>query len=133
MTFLLDTHVWIWSQETPDELGEQARTALVDPGNSLYVATISTLEIARLVEMGLVELSGRVVSWIEESLGLLQCGTIELSHEIAVAAYSLPSPFHKDPADRVLVATARELDLKFVTADNRILAYPHVRTQDARR
>lgn len=133
MTFLLDTHVWIWSQETPEELGEKARAALIDTENRLYVSTVSTLEIARLVEMGRLELSGSLVSWIAETLNLLQCGSIEISHEIAAGAYSFPSPFHRDPADRVLVATARALDLTLFTADDRILSYPHVRTQDARR
>ena len=46
-------------------------------------------------------------------------------------AYALPGTFHRDPADRVLVATARRDGLTLVTADDRILAYPHLRTQDA--
>lgn len=133
MTFLLDTHVWIWSQEAPDELGEETRAALVDAGNSLSISIISTLEISRLVQMGLVELSGSLGSWIQDALNLLKCDTIELSHEIAAKAYSLPSPLHKDPADRVLIATARALDLTLLTADGRILSYSHVRSQDARR
>ena len=56
-----------------------------------------------------------------------------MSHEVAMEAYALPGTFHRDPADRVLVATARRDGLTLVTAGARILAYPHVRTQDARR
>ncbi len=60
------------------------------------------------------------------------CSTLEVSHEIAAAAYSLPSGLHKDPADRILVATARLHDLTLLTADERILDYGDIRTLDAR-
>ena len=43
-------------------------------------------------------------------------------------AFSLPEPIHRDPADRIIIATARVYDLDVVTTDARILAYPHVRT-----
>ena len=56
-----------------------------------------------------------------------------MSHEVAMEAYALPGRFHRDPADRVLVAAARKNAMTLVTADDRILASPHVRTQDARR
>jgi PIN domain nuclease of toxin-antitoxin system len=48
--------------------------------------------------------------------------------EIAVKSVELPGSFHKDPADRIIVATARNHALALVTADERIRAYPHVRT-----
>jgi PIN domain nuclease of toxin-antitoxin system len=118
---------------TPDELGEETQAALVDAGNSLSISTISTLEIARFVQMGLIELSGSPASWIQEALNLLQCDTIELSHEIAAKAYSLSSPLHKDSADRVFIPAARALGLFLLTADGGILSYSHVRSQDARR
>jgi PIN domain nuclease of toxin-antitoxin system len=52
---------------------------------------------------------------------------------VALEAYALPGAFHRDPADRLLVAAARRNNLTLVTADDRILAYPHARSQDARR
>lgn len=133
MNFLLDTHVWIWSQELPEALGKKTRRALVDGENIICLSTISTLEIARLVDLGTIELSGTLASWVQESSDALRARTIELSHEIAIKAYSLTVPFHKDPADRVLVATAALHDLTLLTADDRILSYPHVHTSDARR
>jgi PIN domain nuclease of toxin-antitoxin system len=63
----------------------------------------------------------------------LAAHTAAVSHEIAMEGYALPGAFHRDPADRILVATARRDGLTLVTADDRILAYPHARTQDARR
>lgn len=133
MNLLLDTHVWIWSQESPDELGGIARERLANPANHLYLSTISTLEIARLVHGGSIELRGSLQSWIRRSTDALRSRTIELSHDIAMAAYALPEDFHKDPADRILVATAKHLGLTLVTADERILSSSHVRTLDARK
>jgi PIN domain nuclease of toxin-antitoxin system len=132
MSWLLDTHVWIWSQLEPERLGAKATRLLEDPGQALYVSTISTLELARLVAHGRVRLSVPVDRWAESALDLLSGNSLELDHTIAAEAYRLPEPFHRDPADRVLVATARRHQLTLLTADDHILKYPHVRTRDAR-
>ncbi len=132
MSLLLDTHVWIWLQEAPEKLGARTRSLIVDRQNTLYVSPISTLEIARLVAAGTISLSEPVGDWVSETLGALECGTMEISHSIAAEAYSLSGNFHRDPADRILVATARIFELVLVTADERILNYPHVESQDAR-
>jgi PIN domain nuclease of toxin-antitoxin system len=133
VSLLLDTHVWIWSQEQPDRLGPEATHLLTDPQVPLYVSTGSTLEIARLVATGAIELTGTLISWVTATLDSLGCKTVEISHAIAAEAYALPPGFHKDPADRLLAATARLEHLTLLTADERILDYPHVATLDARR
>ena len=125
--------MWIWSQESPERLGARARKALLSPGNQNAICTISTLEIARLMTVGGIELSIPLGTWIERSLAELAAESLPMTHEIAAEAYALPSPFHKDPADRVLVAAARCHHLTLLTADDRILRYPAVRSQDARR
>jgi PIN domain nuclease of toxin-antitoxin system len=132
VTFLLDTHVWIWTQEAPEKFGRRTTRLLTDSRNGLYVSTVSTLEIARLVKDGTIAFSGSLDSWVSETLDALACGTLEISHKIAIGAYSLPGKFHKDPADRLLVATARIHELTLVTMDKRILRYSHVRSHDAR-
>lgn len=71
--------------------------------------------------------------WIEQALRAIHARTVSISHEIAREAYGLPGPFHKDPADRLLVAACRIHGLTLITADQRILRYRHVRTRDARR
>ena len=133
MKILLDTHVWIWSQESPEELGNTARAALEDESNVLYVSPVSSLEIARLVEGGRITLAGRLQTWVAESVRALLAETLSLTHEIALTAYELPGAFHKDPADRMLVASAVVHDLTLMGADERILAYPHLLSMDARR
>jgi PIN domain nuclease of toxin-antitoxin system len=133
VSLLLDTHVWIWSQERPDRLGPEAKRLLTDPQIALYVSTVSTLEIARLVATGAIELTDSLNSWVTATLESLGCKTVETSHAIAAGAYALPPGFHQDPADRLLAATARLEHLTLLTADERILDYPHVETADAQR
>lgn len=132
MKILLDTHVWIWAQESPERLGGVAQGLLADEDNTLLVSPISTLEIARLPSSGRITLAGRLQTWISESQNALMADTAPLTHEVAVAAYELPADFHADPADRMLVATGMVGDLPLMTADERILAYPHVLSIDAR-
>ena len=128
----MDTHVWLWSQIEPERIGPETQERLLDASQSLTVATISTLEIARLVWGGRVELGMGIQDWIERAASLMAVRTLELCHRVAVESYLLQEPFHRDPADRVLVATARVHGLKLFTADQRILEYPHVSTHDAR-
>ena len=132
MKILLDTHVWIWSQESPERIGANARNLLADENNALFVSTVSSLEIARLIEGNRLTLAGRLQTWVSESLDALLADTVPLTHEIAIAAYDLPGDFHRDPADRMLAATAAVHDLTLMTADERIIDYPHLLSFDAR-
>lgn len=133
MKVLLDTHVWIWSQEDPDRLGSQTKRLLLGAEHESYVCTVSTLELARLVATGSISVSIALREWVERALRATQARTVQVSHEIALEAYALPDPFHKDPADRLLVAAARCHELTVLTADERILGYRGVHSRDARR
>ena len=133
MSYLLDTHIWIWSQENPEQLGQKSRRELADIAQERFVSAISALEIARLIHLGLLRLRHRFAEWKQFSLEELNAATLDVSHEIAWEAYNLPGKFHNDPADRVLVATARIANLTLITADDLILRYPHVKTLSAKR
>ena len=133
MRVLLDTHVWVWTQEQPERLGSRTKRMLIGSEHENWVCPISTLEISRLIAVGDIRLSIPLGEWIAQSMAELSAQTVSVGHEVAMEAYALPGTFHRDPADRVLVAAARRNALTLVTADDRILAYPHVRTQDARR
>lgn len=133
MDLLLDTHVWIWTQEQPERLSATLRARLLDPASRLWVSPVSTLELARLVDGGLVTLDMDLLAWTRESRGSLRADLAPLTDEVAVEAYALPAPFHRDPVDRMLVATARVMEATLVTADAAILNYPHVRTLKAHR
>lgn len=128
MRLLLDTHVLIWSQECPEKLGLRSKKLLEDSTNERLFHSISTLEIARLNSLGQIQFQTDPATWIDSALSLLQATRIELSHEEALEAYRLPGDFHKDPCDRILVASARLHGVSLLTADDRILNYEHVRT-----
>ena len=133
LNFLLDTHVWIWAAEELERLGPRMRRALADPSNGRSICCISTLEIARLAAGGDIILKIPLTDWIERTLTDLRMESIPVSNEIAVEAYRLPEPFHKDPADRQIVACSRLHGLRLATADDRILQWKHVASIDARR
>ncbi|MCY4050591.1 MAG: type II toxin-antitoxin system VapC family toxin [Gammaproteobacteria bacterium] len=71
-------------------------------------------------------LTMQLSSWIAETLNGLKAETLPITNGIALAAYQLPGEFHRDPTDRILVATAVVHQLTVITADCRILEYPHV-------
>jgi len=133
MTVLLDTHVWIWAVEAPESLGRRTTALLEAAGNSLAVSTMTVLEIARLIFLRRVQLGEEAAEWIADAQRALGVMFMDLTSDVAAAAYDLPGNFHKDPVDRVLVATARLHDLTLVTADDLILDYRQVKSFDARK
>ena len=133
MKYLLDTHVWIWAFEGSNRLGIKCRKALAVPSAERLVSPVSTMEIARLVARGEIELACPLQEWVARSMTALKLRTIELDHASAIEAYTLPEPFHQDPADRLLVAAARVHDLRIATADSRILQYGSVASLHAQK
>ncbi len=132
MNLLLDTHVWLWAAEAPDRLGRRTKSLLVKFDLDRWVSAISALEIARLSVAGQLVLSISLTRWIQSSTNDLLLQHLPVTCSIAVEAYSLPEPFHRDPADRLLVSTARLHQCTLLTADERILRYEHVETLDCR-
>ena len=133
MKLLLDTHVLVWAESLPERLGVETRTRMLDPANTLLVSPVSMLELSRLISLSRIHLRKSLVDWLRDARRNLAFEDAILSHHAAIDSYELPGTFHKDPADRMLVATARELNCPLVTADDLILQYPNVLTIDARR
>jgi PIN domain nuclease of toxin-antitoxin system len=124
---LLDTHIWIWwSENSPRLSARDAALIAANLAGGIAVSVISCWETAKLVSLGRLVLSDPVGDWIDGTLARPGVGLIAMTPQIAVEACRLPAPFHKDPADEILVATARVLNIPILTADRRILAYPHV-------
>lgn len=127
---LLDTHVWLWLLHDPTQLSSQAQ-AMVDleePQNGLLVSAISVWEIAVKCSIGKLKLPLPIDEWYK--LAQAHSGIViePLSPLDAIASTQLPDSFHKDPADRILVAIARRYGIPLVTCDGKILNYPHVQT-----
>lgn len=122
---LLDTHVLVWLLEGNPRLGAEARTRIqaATGADALYVAAITPWEIAMLVSKGRLRLGMDVGQWIKKALALPGIRLLPLSPDIAVRSVELPGDIHADPADRMLIATARSLGVPLVTADGLIQQY----------
>jgi len=126
---LLDTHVWVWLASESPRLDLDIQQHLhAHRAGGLGVSVISCWEVAKLVEGGRLVLDQPVARWIETALALPGIVTLPLTPAIAVDSTQLPVPFHRDPADQLLVATARVLNVPLLTADEKIRAYAHVVT-----
>jgi PIN domain nuclease of toxin-antitoxin system len=125
---LLDTHALVWfvnaDKKLPRELQEKI-SSLKNEG--LGVSIISFWEIAMLIEHKRIDFNKALDEWVSKVLGLPYIELLPLTPEIALDSNRLPQPFHKDPADRIIVATARSLDIPVATIDRRIIDYPFVK------
>ena len=120
---LLDTHTLIWHLKGGAELGVGARDAIEDAARwrGLLVSSITAWEIGLLVSKKRIELSKDAMVWVQEALARPGVTLVGLEPEIAVSSSLLPFEMHSDPADRILVATARRLGATLVTADRALL------------
>ena len=133
MSLLLDTHVLLWwvsgNHPLPDRVLQAIEQALAE--EEVLVSAITAWEISMLITRGRLSLTMDVETWlgiVDEIEGLR---FVAVDREIAVKSTLLPGVFHKDPADRMIVATARANGVPLVTADEKILAYEHVKTVPA--
>jgi PIN domain nuclease of toxin-antitoxin system len=128
---VLDTHIWIWWVNGSSDLENRHADAIAESeGSGIGVSAISCWEVAKLVELGRLSLSIDVREWLRLALAYPGVRLLDLSVDIAVGSTRLPAGFHRDPADQMIVATARHFDAMLITADSKILAYPHVKTLD---
>ncbi|MBL0375310.1 type II toxin-antitoxin system VapC family toxin [Rhizobium sp. KVB221] len=89
----------------------------------VFVSAFSAWEIAKLVSKGRMNITKLPLVWFEDVVGKMRAIVVEASPAILVASSFLPEPLHGDPADRILIATAREHDLTVITRDRAMLAY----------
>jgi PIN domain nuclease of toxin-antitoxin system len=98
------------------------------PATERTVSIISCWEIAKLHELRRIHLPVDLSTWLERATRPSVAQIVQLSLPIIIDATSLPAEFHKDPADQIIVATARALGAVLLTVDEKIVKYPHVRT-----
>jgi len=127
LRLLLDTHIWLWSLSNQPRLTPQVRRALAKPGNELWLSPVSTWEVAWLVEKQRIALDTHFEAWLPRALGSAAFREALFTHDIAAAVRDVRLP-HRDPADLLLVATARVLNLTLVTADERLIDAKQVAT-----
>jgi PIN domain nuclease of toxin-antitoxin system len=122
---LLDTHVWLWLVAGSPDLSTEARHTIERAAatGTLRIAAISLWEIALLASRGRIVLGKSIGLWLDEALAEPGPAIDPLTPQIAIESYALPDVFHRDPADRLIVATARVANAALVTHDRRILGY----------
>lgn len=124
---LLDTHVWIWLMEGVDLLNNKYKKMInmAAQNGGVHIAAISTWEVSMLAMKKRIILEKPVLAWINQALALPGIQLRELSPEIAAESCELPEndTFHGDPADRLIVATARVHGLTILTHDTKMLSY----------
>ena len=126
---VLDTHVWVWWVHGGEQLTKNQISAIqANEDDVIGISANTCWEVAKLVELGRLELSTPVEKWIEEALNYPGIRFLELSPEISVESTRLPGEFHRDPADQIIVATARIHNCPLVTSDERIIGYSHIKT-----
>lgn len=128
---VLDTHVLLWWASGEHASLSPAALRAIDAeleGGRIAISSISAWELAMLVARDRVALSIDTGQWLALAGQVEAVEFVPVDNDIAVRSVELPGEFHKDPADRIIVATARNLGAPLVTADEKIRAYPHLRT-----
>ncbi len=129
---VLDTHALVWWVNGSKDLSKFAKRAIererkAEDGE-IVVSSISAWEIAMLMRKERLLLSMDVETWLETVAEIPGVRFYPVDNEIAVKSTELPGEFHKDPADRMIVALARQLSVPLITSDERIRVYRHVKT-----
>lgn len=126
---VLDTHIWIWWTLDTRRLSDAQRRAIEGNESDLIgVSAISCWEIAKLCEYRRLELPVELSEWFAAAFAYPGVSRLGLTPEVAMESTRLPGSFHRDPADQIIVATARVHGCDLVTSDEKIVEYPHVGT-----
>ena len=130
MKYLLDTHTWIWWNMNPKKLSKKVKMLIHDTKgyDELLLSAISPWEFSKLLEKKRLGISCNPEDWIKAALDMPKLRVIPLYPILAYRSTVLPQPFHDDPADQIIVASAREENATILTKDQKILKYEHVKS-----
>jgi PIN domain nuclease of toxin-antitoxin system len=127
---VLDTHVWVWYVSDPEKLSKTALDAVekeITDQKPLFISSISAWEISMLVAKGRMELKTDVRDWIAKSESLPFFHFVPVDNAIAYKSVFLPEPFHNDPADRLILATALTQGASLITKDDKFFKIKSLR------
>jgi PIN domain nuclease of toxin-antitoxin system len=122
MKALLDTHILLYWFEDKGRLSQEQRHALAEASaeSPLFVSDITLWEIATLCNLGRITLDRPLRVWLERATAAPLVDRVGISPAVAAEVAGIPDSFHRDPADRIIVATAMVLGAILVTSDRRI-------------
>jgi PIN domain nuclease of toxin-antitoxin system len=123
LKYLLDTHILVYWLENPRLLGTAQRRLLsaVPPEEPFLVSDVSLWEIATLVSYGRLTISLPLREWLERAVAPPLVHLCPITPAVAADTAGLPPEFHRDPADRIIVSTARLWSAKLLTKDEKII------------
>jgi PIN domain nuclease of toxin-antitoxin system len=98
-----------------------------DKYDEMLLSAISPWEFCKLIEKGRLAITCDPEEWIKEAMDMPKLRLVPLTPTIAYKSSVLPKPFHDDPADQIIVATAREENATLLTKDERMLNYNHIK------
>ena len=126
---VLDTHIWVWWVSGHQRLTTvQSHAIQANAHGIIGISAISCWEIAKLVELGRLQVSRPLHDWFLAALAYRGVQLLPITPEIAIESTELPGAFHSDPADQMIVATARIHQCPLLTSDGKIRAYRHVQS-----
>ena len=126
---VMDTHVWWWAVSEPAQLSRKTRNLMVKtPPEQRAIVSISIWEFAMMVTRGRIKLTISPDEWLDYAISKTGLTILNLDSRTALESCNLPGKFHKDPADRIIVATARIHRSKLITKDQKIIDYPYITT-----
>lgn len=128
--YLLDTHIWVWYLLGSERLPASVRLAMDEAHGALWLSAISMWEVAMLHERGRLGLEGGPRRWVEQALDRFPLSEAPVTREIALRSHEVAVE-HRDPADRMLAATAVVHDLTLITVDERLRSVEGLRTLSA--
>ena len=130
MIYLLDTHIWIWWNMNPQKLSERVKEIIGNPDmyDEILLSAISPWEFSKLLEKKRVGISCHPEDWINIALDMPKLRIVPISPILSYRSTVLPQPFHNDPADQIIVATARAENATLLTKDEKIRAYENVKS-----
>jgi PIN domain nuclease of toxin-antitoxin system len=119
VSVLLDTHYWVWWTDSRSPLSARERAALDEAAarRELFLSAISLWEAQMLHAKGRIAISTAFADWLEQAADEHMLGILPIDVPVVLALDSLPPSFHGDPADRIIVATARARSLPLATRD----------------
>ena len=124
---MLDTHIWVfWVHGDPRLSADHLKLITANEQSGLGISAISCWEVAKLVERGRLTLPCGLQEWFDQALAYPGVTLLELTPEIAIESTQLPGTFHRDPADQIIVATARIQQCPLLTRDSNIRDYEYV-------
>ena len=130
MPTLLDTHAWVWWVTEDRRLSKRASDAIARAARTegVWLSVIPIWEVAKKIEKQQLVLDRPLRQWMDRAIGAAGLRITELTPTILLESCELPQPFHGDPADQTIVASARHHRARLVTADRNLRQYPHVQT-----